>query len=42
MKFGDKLDNSTIKELSALEKQTETEIQQNLIEIVKIRQYLWT
>ena len=42
MKFGDKPDNSTIKELSALEKQTETEIQQNLIEIVKIRQYLWT
>ena len=42
MKFGDKPDNSKIKELSALEKQTETEIQQNLIEIVKIRQYLWT
>ena len=42
MKFDDKSENPTIKELSALEKQTEKEIQQNLVEIVKIREYLWT
>ena len=42
MKFVENPENPIIEELSALEKQTETEIQQNLIEIVKIRQYLWT
>lgn len=42
MKFVDKPENPIRKELSALEKQTETEIQQNLVEIVKIREYLWT
>ena len=42
MKFDDKSENPTIKELSALEKQTEKEIQQTLVEIVKIREYLWT
>ena len=42
MEFVDKPENPIIKELSALEKQTETEIQQNHIEIVKIRQYLRT
>ena len=42
MEFVDKSDDSRYEEMSALEKQTETEIQQNLLEIVKIRQYLWT
>lgn len=42
MEFDDKSDNPIYEEMSALEKQTETEIQQNLLEIVKIRQYLWT
>ena len=42
MKFDDKSENPIIKELSALEKQTEKEIQQNLVEIVKIREHLWT
>lgn len=42
MKFDDKPENAIIKELSELEKQTEIEIQQNLVEIVKIRQFLWT
>lgn len=42
MEFVDKSDDPRYEEMSALEKQTETEIQQNLLEIVKIRQYLWT
>ena len=42
MKFVDKSDDPKYEELSFLEKQTEKEIQQNLLEIVKIRQYLWT
>ena len=42
MEFVDKPENPIIKELSALEKQTEKEIQQNLVEIIKIRQFLWT
>ena len=42
MEFIDKSDDRKYEELSALEKQTEKEIQQNLLEIVKIREYLWT
>jgi hypothetical protein len=42
MEFVDKSDDPRYEEMSALEKQTETEIQQNLLEIVKIREYLWT
>jgi hypothetical protein len=42
MEFVDKSDDPRYEEMSALEKQTESEIQQNLLEIVKIRQYLWT
>ena len=42
MEFVDKSGDPRYEEMSALEKQTESEIQQNLIEIVKIRQYLWT
>ena len=42
MKFVDKSDDPKYEELSALEKQNEKEIQQNLLEIVKIRQHLWT
>jgi len=42
MEFVDNSDDPRYEEMSALEKQTETEIQQNLLEIVKIRQYLWT
>ena len=42
MEFVDKSNNPRYEELSALEKQTEKEIQQNLLKIVKIRQYLWT
>ena len=41
-KFAGKPENPTIMELIALEKQTEKEMQQNLLEIVKIRQFLWT
>lgn len=42
MEFVDKSNDPKYEELSALEKQTETEIQQNLLQIVKIREYLWT
>jgi len=42
MEFVDKSDNPNYEEMSTLEKQTETEIQRNLLEIVKIREYLWT
>ena len=42
MEFVDKSDDPRYEEMSVLEKQTETEIQQNLLQIVKIREYLWT
>ena len=42
MEYVDKPDDPRYEEMSALEKQTEKEIQKNLLEIVKIRQYLWT
>jgi hypothetical protein len=42
MEFVDKSDDPRFEEMSALEKQTESEIQRNLLEIIKIRQHLWT
>jgi hypothetical protein len=42
MEFDDKSGDPNYEEMSTLEKQTETEIQQNLLQIVKIREYLWT
>ena len=42
MEFVDKSDDLKYEELSTLEKQTESEVQQNLLQIVKIREYLWT
>ena len=42
MEFVDKSTDPKYEEMSALEKQTDKEIQQNLLQIVKIREYLWT
>jgi hypothetical protein len=42
MEFVDKSTDPKYEEMSVLEKQTEKEIQQRLIQVVKIRKYLWT
>ena len=42
LEFADKSNDPAYDELTELEKKTETDIQKNLLQIVKIREYLWT